>query len=300
MKRLNIFGIALLGALTAAAQTTPPAAPNTCTTAPTSIKALNLERNLNVSSGLFTTLTPNIPANVLAAIASGALEVREQTNYDVQNNVVNVQAFTTQPGSPSPTPSNTIQTGNVLWGFRIQVENTYFSCQPVPSVLVVGRILSNYPNTPFGNANNALVAIGFGYTTDNPPKVNNVTMLVPGVAGLYTPAAVGTLTFPTSTVNPPGTTDNNPVIVFRPGQTQATASKQIFLDASQSKDPNNLQLTYAWRQVNTNLPASISNGSTATPLVTFGPKGDYTFEVTVTNSQGGKSTAQTTVTYYGQ
>lgn len=296
MKRLRVFGIALLAMLPVIAQTTPA----TCTTAPTAFTAFNIERTLNLASaGVFTTLTPSIPANVVAAVTGGALEVRESARLDQSTNVLTIQTFTAQPGSASPTAPNSIQFGSILSSVRVQVEAIYFSCQPVPSALIVGRVATNFPNTPFGNANGALIALGVGYTTASPAQINNVTLLVPGIVGIFTPSASGTITFPASSVTPPGTAGTSPTIVFGGGQTQATSQKQLFLDASRSTDPRGLQLTYSWRQVNTNIAAGINNGNTATPLITFGPRGDYTFEVTVTNSQGGVSTAQTTISYNG-
>lgn len=299
MRRLQFFGFALLAAAPAICQTTPPP---TCATPPTRFTAFNIERPLNIgSAGVFTTLTPNIPPAVLAAVVSGAVEVREQFTLNTDTNTITVQAFTAQPGSPSPTLPGSIQFTNVLWRYAVQVENVYFSCQPLPSALIVGRIQQNFPETPFGNANGALIAIGLGYTATATPTLNNVTVLVPGVAGLFSPGAVGTVTFPTSGVTPPGTTPQSPTIVFFPGQTQTTSQRQIVLDVSRSTDPQGLQLSYSWRQVNTNIQAAINNANTATPLVTFGSgAGDYIFEVTATNSAGQSVTARTTITYYGR
>ena len=279
--------------------TTTPAA--TCSTAPTSLSAFNIERTLSLtsSSGVFTTMTPTIPPAVLQAITSGALEARERAVLNTTNDTIMVQAFTVQPGSPSPTVPSTIHSSSVVYNYSVKVQNMYFSCAPNPSGIIVGTIQSNYPVTPFGNLTGAPVVITFGYTTDNPPKINNVNFIVPGVAGLYTASAAGTLTFPTGPVTPPGSNPTGPVVVISGGNTQVAAQRQLYLDASRSTDPNNLQLTYVWRQVNTNVQAAIANANTATPLVTFGGTGDYTFEVTVTNSAGESSTGQVTVSYIG-
>jgi hypothetical protein len=236
--------------------------------------------------------------NFGAAISSGALEAREQMSLNTTSNVLTVQGFTVQPGSPSPTPQSALNFGSILQSYQVNVDKIAFSCQPVPSVLITGKVSNNSPKTPYGDITGALIAVGIGYTTDNPPKLNNVVVLVPGVAGLYSAAASGTLTFASSSATPPGS-NNGPTIVFTPGATQTTAQKQLVLDASKSTDANGLQLTYAWTE--TSGPAAgINLSNTATPLITFaGGKGDYTFQVTVTNSQGVMSTATTTITYNG-
>jgi hypothetical protein len=274
----------------------------TCSTAPTAITALNIERTLTLTgnnAGVFTTMTANIPANLAAAIASGALEAREQINYNPTSNTLTILGFTAQPGSPSPTPPNAIAFGSIVQSYQVNVTNIAFSCQPVPSVLMTGKVYNNFPKTPYGDISGALIAVGFGYTTDNPPKINNVVVLVPGVAGLYSAAASGTLTFSTPSVTPPGT-NAGPTIVFTPGATQTTAQKQLVLDASKSTDPNGLQLSFNWTEVS-GPAAAINLGNTATPLITFaGGKGDYVFQVTVTNSKGVSSTATTTITYTGR
>jgi hypothetical protein len=300
--------------LPALAQTSGKSSAATCSTAPTSLTAFTFERTLNLVSatgtalgaatsqvGVFTTFTPNINPTVLAAVVSGAQEVREQASLNTTTNVLTVQAFTVAPGSPSPTPPVAINTGQILWNYQVQVNSISFSCQPVPSILITGTIANNFPVTPFGNASGALAAVGIGYTTDNPPKLNNVVTLIPGLAGLYSASATGTLTFPSASVTPPGTAGNAPVIVFTPGPTQQSINRQFQLDASKSTDPNGLQLTFSWTQVNTNISAAIANANTATPLVMFGGgQGDYTFQVVVTNSKGASSTAQTTISYFGR
>lgn len=316
MNRLSTIGVALAAALPMLAQTTTT--PSTCTTVPTAFQAFNVERTLTLSGtgsgtgtgtgtgtttangSLFSTQTPTLPNSVLAQLGNGSRQLRESIRLDTTQNILTIQDFLALPTDASPVPGNQIQFGNLVAGMRITVDNTYFSCQPVPAGVIVGHIQSNFPNTPFGNANGALAVVTFGYTTDNPPKINNVTFQIAGVAGLYSPGAVGTLTFPNSSVNPPGSAGNTPTIVFAQNPIPPTAQRQMILDASKSTDPNGLPLTYSWRQVNTNVQAGINNGNTATPLITFNAKGDYTFEVTATNSKGVSSTAQITVTYYGQ
>ena len=88
----------------------------------------------------------------------------------------------------------------------------------------------------------------------------------------------------------------------------ATAQRSILLDFSPSKDPNNLQLSFNIAQVSppasdpqgTNAAVSISGGTTSRPTITFnGIRGNYYFLITATNSQGGSSSLQVVVQYYG-
>jgi hypothetical protein len=298
--KLLTFGIALAAAVLPSWGQTPLAS-STCSTVPTSIKTFSVERTLALdTTSIFTTMTPTISPALLAAIQAGAVEVRERASLNTGTNILTFQAFTVAPGSPSPTPPSDIQFSSVVWGYDVLIQNMYFSCQPVPSVLMVGKVINNYPVTPFGSVNGSLVAVTLGYTTDNPPSINNFAVVLPGIAGLYSPSATGALTFPNAPVTPPGGDDSAPVIIFTPAAEQSTAQKQLVLDASKSTDPHNLQLSFAWTQVNAAAPAGLSNANTATPIVTFSIKGDYVFEVTVTNSNGDKSAARTTIHYYGQ
>src|SRR5438067_8874203 len=83
----------------AAQPTTPP----TCTTPPASITTFSIERVVTLSN-ILTTLTPTIPANVLASITSGAQEIRSRIIYNPQQSTVTETSFLVAPGSPSLTP----------------------------------------------------------------------------------------------------------------------------------------------------------------------------------------------------
>lgn len=251
MNRYHSRKIALLaltaGALSALAQTTPPT-PATCTTAPTSLTALNLERAV-VLTGLSSTTTPTIPANILASITGGALELRQQLTLNSTTNIITLTDFTAQPSSTSPTPIGSIQTSSVLSTESFFVDKVYASCKPKPSLLITGFITQNFPKSPVGDLTGTAAAISIGYTTDSPAKVNNVVVVYAGVASIYSAAAVGTLTFPSTPVVPPGSNAGAPVIVVAGGLNQSTAQKQIGLDYSQSTSPLNLPLTFAVTQV---------------------------------------------------
>ena len=88
-----------------------------------------------------------------------------------------------------------------------------------------------------------------------------------------------------------------PVAIVTP-ENQTALTRQIQLDGSTSSDPDGGPITFHWRV--TGRPAALIKGDTATPIVQFGSgRGDYTFELTVTDSSGATDTATTTVMYAG-
>jgi hypothetical protein len=71
----------------------------------------------------------------------------------------------------------------------------------------------------------------------------------------------------------------------------------VQLDASRSFSHTGLNLTYQWRLVGSTRLVQFDNPNSPTPTVTLvSGLGVYTFEVTVTDELGAKSTATTTVT----
>ena len=65
---------------------------------------------------------------------------------------------------------------------------------PNPSIVFIGTIASNPNGTPFGDYSGAAAFVSTGYTTDTPPKLNNVTCVIAGATISYSSSAVGTLT----------------------------------------------------------------------------------------------------------
>jgi hypothetical protein len=121
--------------------TTPPA---TCTTAPTSLSALNFERAVPLAD-LLTTLSPNVPANVLATINGGAQEIREILIYNSQLGTISSTVFLVAAGAPLPTPNFDFATG-VVQTTTIKISQIFTSCHPVPSLLAVGTVTSSSAN----------------------------------------------------------------------------------------------------------------------------------------------------------
>jgi hypothetical protein len=281
--------------------TTTTTASATCTTAPTSITALSIERVLTLSN-ILTTLTPNVPANILAGIAGGAEEIRTRLIYNPTANTLTETTFLVAAGSPLPTPLGVDVTSGTIQSYVLSVSQIYTSCKPTPSLLLVGTI-TTASVSPYAGFQGAVAAVSIGYTTDATPLINNVVEVVAGSILAYSASGSGTLTFPTVTVTPPGTNNGAPVVVLNPVP-PAQGSFQVFqnplyIDASGSTDPNKLALTYTW---SSNLPVNFQPSNTVpNPSIYFvSGAGDYQITVTVTNSAGKVSSQSFTVQYLGK
>lgn len=268
----------------------------TCTTAPASVASLSIEQVLTLTN-ILTTLTPNVPANVLAGITSGGQEVRNRIIYNPTVSTVTVTTFTVATGSPNPTPIGLDITPSQLQSYTLNVDKVYTSCNPTPSILFVGTL--NSTNGPFGNYSGAPGAVSLGYTTDASPKLNNVVEVIAGNVVAYSASANGTVTFPP--LPPPSSGPSGaPTIILSPAP-PTTGSIQVFFNpfqvsAAGSTDPANLALTYTWTS---DKPASFGpSPNVANPLITFqSGASDYKITVTVTNSAGVSATQTFILTY---
>lgn len=303
IKNLAFLAVALgLGAnssvpLRAQTSTTTAA---TCTTAPASITALSIERVLTLSD-ILTTLTPNVSPAILASITGGAEEIRTRLIYNPQANTVTDTTFLVAAGSPLPTPLGVDVTASTIQSYVLNISQVYTSCEPTPSLLVVGTI-SSAGSSPYANFVGAPAAVSLGYTTASPPAINNVVELIAGSILAYSAGAQGTLTFPAVSVTPPGTTAGAPTIVLNPlPPTQGAfqvVTNPFYIDASGSTDPNKLALGFSW---SSNIPVNfVPSNAVANPTIYFvSGKGNYQITVTVTNSNGVSSSKTFTVQFVG-
>jgi hypothetical protein len=300
---LNIVTALLLAgamsAQTTTTTTTTTPATNTCspaTNAPSTnpvVQALNIERAIPLTA-FNTTLTPTIPSSVLPGVQSGANEIRESINYSPQACLLTVNLFTVQAGAPNPTASSAAAT-TTFSTFVIKVDRVYSSVLPTNSLMFVGLITTNSPASPFGgNLTGAPAAVAVGYTNDTPPTITNVVTLVAGTVVEYSAGASGTLTFVAAPAGPPTTTGSGAVqiVIKSPG---AVTINQVSLDASGTTGAN-APFTYAWTV--TQGTASINNPTAATSnAILLGGLGQYTFQVTVTDSKGNSAQKTVTITY---
>jgi hypothetical protein len=298
---VGVFALALVLVLTYAA----PATAQT-------LQALNIERKIALND-ILTGITPTLPANVLAALAGGALEIRETLIYNSQANTLTSTVFAVPTGSPIPTPTAVLANlGSALVAVvTMSVDKIYVTEKPFMGIMFVGTDTQS-TTTPYGTYQGAASAISVGFTnataasgttSATPATVNTVIESVAGAIVLYSPTAtVNTLTV---TTPPPsgggGGTTGAPTVVIAGGVTQTVTTRNIALDASQSTDPNGLALTYQWSVTGGDQNVSLLHGTSAVASAQLGDNGPntYVFTVTVTNSAGQSTSVVVTINYVG-
>jgi len=287
--------------------TTPPA---TCTAAPASVTALSFERAIPLANVL-TTITPNADPAALAALAGGALEIREQLVYNPGTANITSTVFLVPTGSPLPSPGGTITGLNLVTITTVVVSHILTSCSVAPSLLFDGTVSGSTPNSLGYLYGGSLVggsyALSLGYTTDATPKINNVTETLAAIVTLYSAAATGTVTVPGgSSGGGGGGGGTGPTIVVKfangtiavPNSNTQAANSPFLLDASGSSSAGGA-LTFAWSTLS-NSPVQFQLANSAVTLVQFPSAGDYVIQLKVTDASGASSTFKITLTFTGR
>jgi hypothetical protein len=271
------------------------------------LTTLNFERAATLSD-ILTTLTPNLAANVLASIAGGAQEIREIFIYNSQQGTVTSTVFLVASGAALPTPNFNFQTG-VIQTTTTKISLILAGCNPVPSLMLVGTVSASSASGAFGNVNGSPVSISIGYTTDTPPKINNVAEVIAGIVVAYSAAGTGTVTFPAVTVVPPGSTGGVTITVTNPqlgtlmgggAKVIQTGQNPTLLDASASTGgAGGDALTYSWSTLGA--PVNFTGtGKTGQIEITFPSPGDYTIQLTVTDTSTGTSAMYSVILEYAK
>jgi hypothetical protein len=286
-----VFALALVLALFCAASA-----------AAQTLETFNIERTIALDD-ILTIITPNIPASTLAALAGGALEIRETMSYNPQANTLTSTIFAVPTGSPIPTPPAVLANlGTALIAaVTMTIDKIYVNDTPFMSVMFVGTDTQSTA-TPYGSYLGAVSNVSVGFTSATPPTINTVVETVAGVIALYSASAtVNSFTVTAAPSGPggSGSGSKSPTIVVKGGTTQTTLDKQIVLDASGSTDPNGLTLSFAWTAAGQNVALENATSSTGIATAQLGNNGPqtYTFMLTVTDSAGNSATATVTVTY---
>jgi hypothetical protein len=285
-----------LSALPADAQTCP-----TTPATPTITALSHFERTLTLASNVLSTIAPNIAADMLAGINSGALELREQLNFNAQDNVLTEFYFTVQAGAPTPTNLAQIPFSSIFATSTLSVCQIVVGTKPSPSAMFFGTIANSSPSF-FGPSTGEPAVFSFGYTNDTPPQINNVTDLIAGIVVAYSPSATGSFTVFPPPGGPSGGSGSITISVIGPGgsmsptNTFTTTGGFAALDASASTSSNGGPLTFSWAP----LPGSIvgiTGGTSSAVLQLNGLRGGHSYQImlTVTDSKGVTATAIVTV-----
>jgi len=294
--------------------------PPTCATAPTAVNSLQLERTLTLDN-FFTTLTPNAPPSLISAIDSGAAEVRERlfftpsTTPSAGVGTLTSTIFWVDAGSPTPIPLQSQIVQMIIQTSTIQVSAFQASCTPTPAIAMVGRVVGAQAGAALGqgtnppplfDVNGAPAVFSFGYTTDDPPKFDNVVLLIGGLVVTYAPSATGIISL---TTPPPdnggggGTTAPAAIITFDNGTVgipttiYQVSQSPLFLSGAASTGTG---LRYGWT-FSSNAPVVfIPAGAPSDVNVQFPAPGDYVLTLTVTDSSGAANSTAITVQYTGR
>ncbi len=260
------------------------------------IEEYSVERVVPLSFLLAPAPLP-FPDDVLKALQAGKLEIRVRNRYTSSDSIMTSHAYLVPAGTPLPLPEP-MPAGSpaTISLFTKKVDSILFSDKPVPGVTLIGRVIA-VPVRPAGlDILGSVHITTFGYTEGSPATFTMYGGAFLGSGAEYSPKATGTLKFKGPPPPPPPPGENRaPVAVITPA-TQTVLARQIQLDGTKSSDPDGDPITYSWKS--TGRTAAVFQANTATPQVQFhGGVGDYTFELTVTDSKGLTGKATTTVMY---
>lgn len=238
---------------------------------------------------------PNVPANVLQALAAGALQVRQQVEL-LSGDRLRIRHILVQPGAPIPTPAGAQVA--MVEDYVVRINDTVRGANPA-SATWVGVVDRFNTDSPFVGRTGVPVVYSIGWE-GTPRRFGNAALLVPGRMATWAMTSTGTLVLdgdPTPGTPPPtGNRPPNVVIVGAPRF--VTVQPGLILDASGSTDPDGGALRFSWRVVRGS--ATLLDPGSATPRVQFSNSNEYIFEVTVTDSAGAQSTGTVEVFYAAQ
>lgn len=296
----RIDSVMLFGLAAAISFLATPAAAQISTSGPTLTGLSQFEQSITMSD-ILPAVTLNVPANVLASITGGALDLRAQTNYNPQANALTSTFFTVQNGSPTPTNLSQISPANVYGSIVISVSQLYVTSR---AAMFVGAI-SSASSTLFGSYQATPASFSFTYSSATPPVLTNAIFSIAGTLAFVSPTATGNVTITQPPATGGGSTSTGVTIVVSAGGGITTmaanafqvSQNQLMLNASQSTSSNPGALTYSWVSAPGSENAGIIGANTATPLIQLFAIGTYQFTLTVTDAKGVTATATVTVQY---
>ncbi|MGH9626819.1 MAG: PKD domain-containing protein [Bryobacteraceae bacterium] len=304
------YGLAItLFIFGANAQTTTPIA------AENEIRSMTVEARIPISN-IGSSIVPNIQPDVLQAITSGALELRQQIVFPFsaskppgsadlpvgvtlppQGQFVRTTTFLVAPGSPTPTPD--VAQEMMLDSHMVAVESIKLNDKPSSNLLIVGSVFAHTEVGPYGDLTGASWVMSAGYNNETPVQFRNIAVTAAGAVTFFATQGSGSLELAEGGPGGPGEPGGNRQPIADAGLDQTVTVIQHQLDGSASSDPDGDTLTYNWVVVGRTV--SIINSNTAKPIIQFGQGfGDYIFELTVTDGKGGTATDRVTINYIGR
>lgn len=229
----------------------------------------------------------DLPDSVLDSLASGAIELRQQIQYDAARQSLRVVGFQVPPGADLPTAQ--IDSSEVLWEFSLRVADVQVNGN---SVVLSGAFAGGSgPYDTGTDPTSGLVSFTFDAST-SAAKFTGINVSLVGEGSFFLPTGAGRID------------------TGKPAAISAVAgahgaqfnSRQFTIDGSASKASDGSALTYRWEF----LPASgqtamLSGADTKMLQVSLDPNdpfayGDYTFRLTVKSAAGLQATDTVTVT----
>jgi hypothetical protein len=256
-----------------------------------SVTAMSIERVLQLNNLHYTVPIAASPS-VLAALAAGALEVREILTLNPISHDVSSVVFLVPTGTPFPTPSvvdvlDGPPAGSNVAAFTLHPDKTYVTNN---SVTFSGVIYTSNV-TPFGDYTGAPATIAFGFTNDTPPKITNVVDLISGAVVDWSASGTGTFTLSSPKPVIGGTVS---VVATPANQVILTTLAHIDSKATDSLDP---AATFSYKWVLTGPPGGgatiFTPNAASTDIQLIDGFNFYTFQVTATNTKTGASGSAT-------
>jgi hypothetical protein len=209
------------------------------------------------------------------------------------------QLFVVPAGTPLPLepPPPTILPSTLSF-IEVKVDSIVFSDKPVPGIVLLGKVVFDPLQTLGTDLVGAVNVTTFGYEEGTPAKFSIWSGTIPGSLLTYVPLALGTLRIVKPLPPPPPPANQTPVAIITPDN-QRVINPWIILDGTKSYDPDGDPITFSWRSVGQ--PAAVILAPTSpSPQVQFLGRGEYTFELTVTDDKGLSGKATSTVLYLGR
>jgi hypothetical protein len=237
-----------------------------------------------------------MPTSMVAAINAGAIEMREQINYNPTLNTLTSTLFIVPASAPNPTNLNQLPFGSFIGASTMSIDKINIISAPYNAVEFMGTV-SHSTESPYGSYMGALETFSFGFTSDRVPAVKDVIETYSGAAVIYTPSSKGNFTIVRpAAINGGSALSININGITSPTPTFTTALNQITLDASGSTPTN---ATFAWSVLSGSAAISFLDGRTSVANVQLvSGKMTYLLKLTITDSKGATSTGMVAINFF--